>query len=166
MLSSALISSLDQVEEILIAVQDLPDQEKTNLYIYDGVGRHIRHILDHVQALLQARQSGHLDYNARNRSHLMEVDAANAYSILKNIHKDCDHKWDIGMALTVVSEIDTKETRNHAFQSNMAREILYVINHTLHHTAYIKLLARGRGVCLADVIGIAPATASYMRKSA
>ena len=47
--------------------------------------------------------------------------------------------------------------------SNIGRELLYLINHSIHHMAYATLLARTHGIELPAGIGLAPGTASYER---
>ena len=66
--------------------------------------------------------------------------------------------------ISVISEIDVSDTQNETYASNIRRELLYLINHTLHHAAYIKLLAQQSGITLSSHIGVAPSTASHLRK--
>ena len=47
--------------------------------------------------------------------------------------------------------------------SNYARELLYLINHAIHHVAIIKLILEHNGVSVPSYIGLAPGTASYLR---
>lgn len=67
--------------------------------------------------------------------------------------------------LLITSEIDCLTTLTQKFRSNVAREALYLINHTIHHAAYIRLLLKGCGIELASHIGIAPCTATFQRES-
>jgi hypothetical protein len=71
---------------------------------------------------------------------------------------------DENQQLIVLSEIDCDESISEKFYSNREREMLYLINHTIHHAAYIKLVAEKYGVKLPDEIGIAPCTASFFRE--
>ena len=165
MLRNALINSLLQISDILEVTQNLPHDKATNFYIGTNAGKHVRHVLDHVLTFIPSIETGVLDYNLRNRDSDIETNwqAANAQllEILQTLETlDMNNK-----ALEVISEIDICSTENDTFTSNVPREVLYLINHTMHHAAYIKLLAKNCGVDLPDNIGIAPATATHIRKT-
>jgi len=69
------------------------------------------------------------------------------------------------VALRVRSEICCDQEISLEFESNLARELLYLINHTIHHAAYMKLIAEKNGVDIEDTVGLAPSTSTFLRNS-
>lgn len=164
MLHESVINSLSQVKEILTTLEKLPNDVAVKFYIDDNGGKHIRHILDHFLAFLSISDDGILDYNLRNRESIVEQSWDEAQKQLDGIIEKFISNSIEDKELKVISEIDVSDTKNSSFNSNTARELLYLINHTMHHAAYIKLLAKQSGVIFSPHIGIAPSTASFLRK--
>jgi uncharacterized damage-inducible protein DinB len=163
MLRNALLACVEQLEVILKTVKHLPDHQSEDVYKDLGVGRHIRHVIDHFLALKLGLPEGVIDYNRRNRDSVIERDLHAAMDLIKTIKQ-----WIMQIEIKdtnvgVVSEVDCFKTVNCSFTSTLSRELLYLINHTIHHAAYIKLLMRTKEVELPDYIGIAPGTASFLR---
>ena len=65
--------------------------------------------------------------------------------------------------IQVYSEIDCLQTQNMTFKSSVAREFLYLINHTIHHAAHISLIASQHNVEIPLNTGMAPCTMTFLR---
>lgn len=165
MLLEPLKHVLWQVRLVLDAVQQRPKDATMCLYQEAGIGSHIRHILDHFLALQNGLHDGRVDYNIRNRGSVWERDAGVARVKLGQIEAFLSGLTSLEREIEVHSEIDCVATVSGSFRSNVSRELLYLINHTIHHLAYIRLLARSEGFDLPADIGLAPATASYLRQT-
>lgn len=164
MLTQALLSALEQCDVIVSHLQSLPSHQADRLYQDAGIGCHIRHVLDHFAALQAGSMRGCIDYDKRNRGSLVETNLPEAKTALCNFRA-----WLIATELPdvpvqVMCEVGFESTQTTATQSSLHREMLYVINHTVHHAAYIKLLMLGDDVVLPAHIGVAPVTASYRRQ--
>jgi hypothetical protein len=165
MLRNALTNSLHQIGEILETIDNLPNAKATEFYCNTNAGKHVRLVLDHILAFIPSITSGTLDYNRRNRESDVETNWHAAKTQLHEILKSLETLPLENTPLEVISELDSIQTANQNFTSNVPREVLYLINHTIHHVAYIRLLAKGCGITLGDHIGIAPATATYIRST-
>jgi len=163
MLRDAVINSLLQVSDVLDEVQALDKDVALKFYCDNNAGKHVRHVLDHFLAFLPAHKEGVLDYNTRNRDSIVEKDWQEAKTQLNDIVEILKTLPVDEKNLKIISEIDVCDSKSDTFSSNTSRELLYLINHTMHHAAYIKLVAKGCGITLPDHIGIAPSTASYLR---
>lgn len=168
MLLEALAQAAAQARSIVLAIDAQPEAVQTRLYAETGIGRHIRHITDHFLCLRNGLAAREIDYNQRNRDSAVEHDPLAALA-----HIDELIAWSIGLAavditvaVTVRAEILFDRTVEECFDSTYRREILYLVNHTIHHAAYIKLLAAREGLELPAQIGIAPCTASFQRLQA
>lgn len=164
MLRESLGYTLRQLEETLDVIDALPPGEQRAAYTDSGVGRHLRHIFDHFLALRRGLERGTVDYDHRHRDNPVERDPGRARAQLAGILSWCAALEVTDQELTVVSEIDTRETRSIHFRSNLPRELLYLINHSIHHAAHIKLMLAGLGIALPGHIGLAPSTASHLRQ--
>jgi uncharacterized damage-inducible protein DinB len=165
MLRDSVIHSILQISDILAEVKKLPKDKAQNFYCDLNAGKHVRHVLDHFLAFLSISDEGILDYNARNRDSVVETDFIAAQEQLNIIMQDFESFPDEERNLSLISEVDVSDTQNEYFTSNTSREMLYLINHTMHHAAYINLIAKHCGVALPDHIGVAPSTASYLRSA-
>ena len=129
-----------------------------------SIGQHVRHILDHYLALQCGYESNYIDYNSRNRNSIIESDSDAA---LQLIHEICIWMQQLPSAdksLSINTEISSCQTESILVTSNLTREFCYLLNHSIHHLAYIKLLAKNWNVSFAHELGLAPSTASYMRQ--
>lgn len=160
-LHKACCSSLAQVSLILRKLELHKDK---TLYQNSGISRHVRHILDHYLALKNGLEKGHVDYNHRNRDGEVESDMEFANEIISYLNNWLATLEGNVLKLTIESEIDIDELINASFESNQDRELLNMINHTIHHTAYIKLIANKFDIEFPEQIGIAPSTATYLRE--
>jgi hypothetical protein len=155
--------SLDQIVVITLAVFDVEQSQSTEIYQKTRLGCHVRHVLDHYDALLQGVADGQIDYNRRNRNSAIETDIAVALSAITTLQTKLRMIEEDKRAFTVISEINCSYTIIQSFGSTLARELLYLMNHTIHHTAYMKLLIQPYDINLANPIGIAPGTATFLR---
>lgn len=165
MLLNSVKQTLSQVTYIIDKIQDLSVSEKQYLYCKLNIGSHIRHINDHFLAVKQGMETGLIDYNSRNRGSKIESDAQLALGVLDDLHEwidSCDFEA-MNSDIRVLSEINTVQTESLEFQSSLAREFLYLINHTIHHTAHIGLIARNQGIDIPIDSGLAPCTKTFLR---
>ncbi|PCH64462.1 MAG: hypothetical protein COC09_02445 [Gammaproteobacteria bacterium] len=129
------------------------------------IGRHVRHVLDHYSALQISMNNGEIDYDLRSRDSIIETDSALALRqtnklitwMQDNIHADS--------ALKMKTEISLNGQETCVVESSLKRELIYLLNHTIHHVAYITLVLRMLGITIDQHIGIAPATQSYLKSN-
>ena len=162
-LRDATIEALDQVRSLINSVK-VEQDVAGNLYAVSGIGRHVRHVVDHFRALQAGIESGTVDYNIRHRESEMESQAElGLFEIDRLILWLQSSAPTDDSPVAVISEISCLHDESRRFDSNVRRELLYLINHSIHHAAYAALLARENGVKPDAGIGLAPATASYLR---
>jgi len=171
MLHDAIKQALKQIITIIEEIQNLTETQQRYLYCDLNIGKHIRHINDHFLALQQGIDTGVVNYNSRNRGTKTESHSHVALSQLQQLLTwvdDCESKLskaDINKPIKIFSEIDCLQTQSMEFNSSIAREFLYLINHTIHHAAHIALIAKKHGVEIPFNTGIAPCTMTFLRAS-
>jgi hypothetical protein len=124
-----------------------------------GVGGHVRHCLDHVNALVQATRTGIVEYDRRRRGTDVESCRAAAVQQIAELTARLA-ALDVSMLdepLLVETQIDPAGAMI-LTRSTVCREVAFVISHTIHHNAIVAQLLAGRPVSLDARFGLAPAT--------
>jgi uncharacterized damage-inducible protein DinB len=162
-LREATLETLGQVKQLILACS-AENYKQPYEHAQSGVGRHVRHILDHFLAVKAGLPAGLIDYKSRHRDSAVESDRSVALQLVNDM-MDWLASDDgiVDKSLTVQTEISVSETRNARTESTVSRELCYLINHTIHHVAFATLVAKHLGVALGDDLGVAPSTASYLR---
>lgn len=128
--------------------------------ISGSIGGHVRHCLDHVRALELGLGRGLVDYDARRRDLRIERDRETAVLSLMAAASRLGSVPDeaLGRRVVVRSVIAADSQPLEGF-SSIARELAYVVSHTIHHNAQIALLAHRVGSSrMPRRFGVAPST--------
>ncbi len=164
LLRKASLQVIEQIRELITQMGDY--YAKSPKHANSSVGKHVRHILDHFDVLQSAEASGTVNYNIRSRDSLAEVSQINALERLDMIVNWLVTSELHDVSVMVESEISLTDYANFTISGSLHREFCYVINHSIHHIAYAKLLAAQFNIKLSAAIGIAPATATHIRTKA
>lgn len=160
-LCNANLEVLDQLT--LLVRHTLNVYTETSDDLHASIGQHVRHILDHYHAVKTGVACGCINYNLRNRNSPVEHCPQTALSMIGELQSwlgSCDFADE---AIPVISEICLNRTESEQLPSNIQRELLYLINHSIHHMAYSALLAKQMNIPIPKNIGMAPGTLTYMR---
>ena len=123
------------------------------------IGEHIRHCLDHVWALVSAHPSGTLSYDHRERGTAVETDASVAIQQILRLKAGLD-RWStrsLDEPIRVTSMISPSGESVTGW-STLARELAFVVSHTIHHQATIAVLLTLHGLEAPDRFGHSPST--------
>lgn len=133
-----------------------------------SAGAHMRHIIDHYQAFIDGLETGVIDYDYRRRNTALEVEPQLALSKLAQIKSKIlalDEQV-LYQEVMLSTEISISECVVQQVPSSLARELIFVGSHAVHHFAMIKQIANFQQIALPSSFGIAPSTATYLRKIA
>ena len=125
------------------------------------IGEHMRHIIELFGCLLENYEYGLINYDGRKRDIILQSDTKEAIKILEKYRSELD-KPNKSFSLThnCFSDTETLET-------NYFRELLYNLEHSIHHQALIKVaLYRLPHIKISDSFGIAPSTLEYRKQCA
>lgn len=161
-LRDASIETLEQVRIIVRACSE-DNYNQPSEHSPSGIGKHIRHILDHFLAVRTGVTNGVIDYNCRNRECDLENLPELALDLTNELINWLSNTELEDQSVQIVTEISVSDTQNEQMDSTLSREICYLINHTIHHVAYATLVASQNGIVLQTQLGLAPATATYLR---
>ena len=129
------------------------------------IGPHLRHVIEHYEALARQLPSLSVDYDSRARDRAPEHDPAVARARIEALQRQL-HAMDVD----AVSEPIAIHLRgglagedNFVSFSTLARELLFVASHAVHHYALIQMHSKAQGIFLGADFGKAPATVRHAR---
>jgi uncharacterized damage-inducible protein DinB len=126
--------------------------------ISGSIGGHVRHCLDHVRAFVAGAECGHVEYDSRLRGTLVESRREAALlEILRLQRRVAELDPSLWRAPLMLMSLDSDSPVAVA-QSSVARELAFVVSHTIHHCAIIAFLLRELGVPIPNRFGFAPST--------
>ena len=124
-----------------------------------SIGEHVRHCLDHVSALAMARPSMPLSYDGRERGTAVETDPVEAIRQILQLKGALERlstrSLDEPIAVTAMLSTSGESV---AGWSTLARELAFVVSHTIHHQAMIGVLLSVYGIDTPDRFGHSPST--------
>ena len=148
-----------QLEDVL--VQLTPEQYTTpckNLF-QSSLGQHVRHIIELFQGLQNGYASGNINYEKRKRDVRIETEKTTAIQQLQHIAKQLNQP---DKTLTLEANYNEQSAESILVSSNYYRELLYNLEHAVHHMALIRVgLQEVANVQLPDSFGVASSTVKH-----
>lgn len=154
-------SSLITIEQFKYILQQLPKEHYAapcSVLSYATIGQHTRHIIELYLCLINGYESAVVSYDKRERDQRIETDIALAIEQLEFIQKNLERpNKDIQMRY----ELNGEENR---LVSNYYREVMYNLEHAIHHHALIKIgIQQVTDLELPESFGVAPSTIAYRK---
>jgi hypothetical protein len=169
-----LITSAADLQHLLAFNQQVLDQALALVALhaelggpcYAGpVGSHLRHVIEHYDALLFPAQTGEVDYDSRARNRELETQptlAARRLQALAQCLQDLPGAW-LNGSVRVRGVAGTAGEFAFAAPSSLARELAFVASHAVHHFALLKTHCQALGIPTPADFGKAPATVAHER---
>jgi hypothetical protein len=133
---------------------------------YDGpVGAHLRHVIEHYEALVFPAAHGIVDYDKRARDRELERNPVLARERLLALRTRLG-AWAPAALLSAVQVHGQGGTAGEfAFNvaSSTGRELAFVASHTVHHFALLVPHCRAHGIPTPADFGQAPSTVAHAR---
>jgi hypothetical protein len=163
-LYNAISTSFQQLNEVLDLLT--PEQYQTPSENLSGssVGQHTRHIIELFQCLLTGYTSGRVCYDDRKRDVRIETDQLFAKQLLNEISSSVKRD---NIELKLAGVYDDSKTEQLQLTTNYYRELLYNLEHTIHHMALIRVgLKELKTELKAEHFGIASSTIRHREQCA
>lgn len=159
------ISQLERGRDLLREISNDIYALSGHQYFGSGVGRHMRHILDHYQCFIGGYPA-RIDYDSRARDVRIETDRGYALEIISSLIKGLEN---LPAATPDSLEIRCNEGDDApeislTSQSSLVRELQYLSSHTIHHYAIIAMILKVLGISTPYEFGVAPSTISYEKR--
>ena len=159
--------NIETLQRLRVALESVDQSLYThvNLKGKASVGQHVRHTLEFYQCLFEGGES--VNYDERKRDILIESSAEHARVTIDSIIRRLE-----GVAkdfpLTLSADLPSASKEQLLVGSSLSRELLYVLEHSIHHMAVIRILIKDEepGFVLEDSFGVAYSTLAYRSQEA
>jgi len=159
----AIKNAFGQIEEVLHGLS--PEQYSTpsNTLFNASIGQHVRHIIELFTELQKGYETGTIDYEKRKRDCNIETDKYFALQQMEHIVSNIAME---DKELLLQSRFGNGEQKI-SMATNYYRELVYNIEHAIHHMALIRVGVNELATIVVDEnFGIAPATIKYRQSCA
>jgi len=129
-----------------------------------SIGAHLRHVADFVQAFLRDLADGEVDYDRRERDERLEREPARARANLQRLAAEVARLGGAAPERTLRVRSEACLVGPAWQHSTLARELVVLLSHTVHHYALIAVLLRARGILPPPDLGVAPSTLAHWRQ--
>jgi uncharacterized damage-inducible protein DinB len=161
-----LVAVLGQLGTLVDSLTDEQYRTKPVAVVSSNVGGHVRHCLDHIDALLAGVERGALDYDRRQRGTEVETSRQAALDAIRRLERRL-HAFPRNaearpLRLSVLVSGDRPAVE---VTSSVGRELAFVLSHTIHHNALIAVVARALGAPVPERFGYAPSTIAHLEEA-
>ena len=158
---------LDQLAEVLEKLS--PQEYSLPLDILNGasIGAHVRHTLEFYLCLVNQCENGVVNYDLRERDQSLENLPVEALKCIAALKVNLEARKE-NFPLTLEMSYDQNGDQSEAMPSSYFRELSYVIEHTVHHMALLKigLGALESAIPVSPSFGVAVSTLRYRKTQA
>jgi len=125
------------------------------------IGQHTRHIVEMFQCLDNSYDSGIVNYDKRERDIMIQTDTAFAQRAIEKVRSKVNRA---NKKLLLNQVVDGSPI---VIQTNYYRELLYNLEHCIHHQALIKVaVMQYQDIVIGDHFGVASSTIEYRSQCA
>ena len=161
-----LAAILRQLADLLRTITGEQYRAKHAAVAASSIGGHVRHCLDHVQALLAGVEFGAVDYDRRERGTDIETDRDAALAASEGLERRLlaldPYPESLPLRLSVTLAADAAPFE---VDTTLGRELAFVLSHTIHHNALVAVIAWAIGAAVPVHFGYAPSTLAYLEKT-
>lgn len=152
---------LDHLAEVTSQLDDLEYSKPSELLSASTFGQHLRHTLEFFFCLERGLSEGVVNYDRRERNEWIEQNRLAGLDALERVRnfvgllKDGHVKLEVGY--------DQESDRTIIVDTNVYRELIYTIEHAVHHMAIMKIGLRDVAphVPIPAEFGVAASTLRY-----
>ena len=128
------------------------------------IGQHCRHAIEFFECLAKGFEEGVICYDNRDHDRNIETSRVLALEVISRI-KSFVKSSRLERQLTLEVSYDSQNREVQKVASNMARELVYNIEHVVHHMALVKIGLKELlpDLDLPDDFGVAVSTIRYQR---
>jgi hypothetical protein len=158
MINKISIDVLRQLQRHLIQLNDAQYADPLLVFNGSSIGSHTRHILEFFECFVDGCKSGTVNYDLRKRNLKIELDLNYAIAKMEELTSFMENEG----LVKGIEFVEVKFGANN-FQivpTNETRELIYLIEHSIHHFALIRIGIESefKGIVLEDGFGIAYST--------
>lgn len=156
--------NLHELQQLLQGMEQEQYTKKLAVFSGSSLGQHVRHILEFYACIFDGIVEHKINYDNRKRELKIENNLSFSLGYIEKINA---HLSEITTDVRVVVETNCSYMEDDAIiaSSSLYRELLYCMEHSIHHQALLKIGLQE--LCLTHLIdenfGIAPATIRHKK---
>lgn len=159
-----LLGLLRQLADLVESLSDAKYSQKPVGVVTNSIGGHVRHNLDHIDALLRGLRAGDICYDHRDRGTDIETDRAEALAAISRLEREVDEfPWEEAPAELELTALLAPDLPPLRVATSPGRELAFVVSHTIHHNALIGVMVKLLGGVPPADFGYAPSTVAHLR---
>ncbi len=158
---------LNDLRYYLEVIDPISYQSPLDLLSGSTIGQHTRHIIEFYTCLLE-QSTGHtepvINYAQRRRDHQIESQPDHAINLVNDL---CTRLNDLDAPQHCYLDCAEHGQENLLVASTIGRELIYNIEHTIHHLAIVKIALKAThpDITLPEHFGVAPSTIRHRQEA-
>ena len=151
--------TLNQLIELVRSVKSEEYSQSLEILSGSTIGQHVRHIAEFYMELDNGYATCEVCYDNRKRKLELETQPASVIDQFGQIIS-CIRKYDMNRDLLIKTNHNVDSEEQAVSKSSISRELVYALDHTIHHLAIIKIAIQVEfpNIQLSKNIGVAPST--------
>lgn len=159
MLIQSIRQSLDELTNLLDQLSDAEFSKSCKSLSNSTIGEHTRHIIEMFQCLEKSYDSGLLNYDNRERNKRIQTETVFAKQSIAEVILGLKNEDKIIHLEQIVDGFALQ------IQTNYFRELIYNLEHCIHHQALIKVaVLQCENVSINENFGVARSTIEYRKQ--
>jgi uncharacterized damage-inducible protein DinB len=148
-----------QLQDALVNISSSQYTQRSQRLSGATIGQHVRHVIELFFCLENGYTQGVVNYENRKRDVQIETDKTMAVALLQNLYSRIE-KADTSLLLEFSG--DASSATAITISTNYYRELLYNLEHTVHHMALIRVaVTELSDLVLPEGFGVASSTLKY-----
>jgi uncharacterized damage-inducible protein DinB len=162
------------VDKIFVQIsgllEHLSNEEYSQIaHVLNGssIGQHVRHTLEFFKCLFDGAQLGEINYDQRKRDIFLESNTLQAKALLDELSVQLSQQ-SMDKQLVLIQCYGEAEVEENKVDSTVLRELIYNIEHAVHHLALIRIGLKEvkPDLVLDPSFGVANSTVRHQRSQA
>ncbi|TDP57789.1 DinB family protein [Flavobacterium dankookense] len=161
MLIASITKTLNELLDLLSQISDTDYSCPCHQLSNATIGEHTRHSIEMFQCLESQYENGIVNYDIRKRDHLIQTNTDFAQKCILQILNQIEKP---NKSLQLQQIVDGEEL---LIDTNYNRELLYNLEHCIHHQALIKVaVIQSETIKIDENFGVARSTIEYRKQCA
>lgn len=161
MLIASITKTLNELLDLLSQISDTDYSCPCHQLSNATIGEHTRHSIEMFQCLENQYEYGIVNYDIRNRDYLIQTNTDFAQKCILQILNQIEKP---NKSLQLQQIVDGEEL---LIDTNYNRELLYNLEHCIHHQALIKVaVIQSETIKIDENFGVARSTIEYRKQCA
>ena len=129
---------LEQMAEVIKQIDDKNYSKPSNTLHGSTIGQHFRHAIEFFECLKTGYNTGLISYDKRDHDRNIETSRILAIDVISRLRRFINGA-DSAKPLTLEVSYSPENNEGNKVATNMAREMVYNIEHVVHHMALVKI---------------------------